>query len=61
MANDDKVENKIDEAAGKVKETAGRVTGDEETRREGEFDKDKAHLKDKVQDAVEAAKDVFKK
>lgn len=61
MANDDKVQNKIDEGAGKVKETTGRVTGDEEMRQEGEADKDKAQLKDKAQDAVDKAKEIFKK
>ncbi|MGH3903698.1 MAG: CsbD family protein [Pseudonocardiaceae bacterium] len=61
MANDDKVQNKIDEGAGKVKEAAGRVTGDEEMRQEGEADKDKAQLKDKAQDAVDKAKEIFKK
>ena len=61
MANDDKLKNKIDEAAGGTKETAGRVTGDDEMRREGAVEKDKAQLKDKVQDAVDKAKDIFKK
>lgn len=61
MANDDKIENKIDEGAGRVKEAAGRVTGDEEMRREGEVEKDTAQLKDKVQDAVDKAKDIFRK
>ncbi|MGH4025439.1 MAG: CsbD family protein [Pseudonocardiaceae bacterium] len=51
----------MDEGAGKVKETAGRVSGDEDMRREGEADKDKAQLKDKVQDTVDKAKDIFKK
>ena len=61
MAHDEKVENKIDEGAGKVKETAGHVSGDEGLRQEGETDKDKAQLKDKVQDTVDKAKDIFKK
>lgn len=65
MTNDDKLKNKIDEGAGKVKETAGRASGDEEMRREGEFEKTKASVKDKAQDAAEsvkdAAKDVFTK
>lgn len=61
MVHDDKAQNKIDEGAGKVKETAGRVTGDDDMRREGEADKDKAQLKDKVQDTVDKAKDIFKK
>ncbi|MFN2495821.1 MAG: CsbD family protein [Pseudonocardiaceae bacterium] len=61
MANDDKLKNKIDEGAGRVKETAGSVTGDDETRREGKVEKGKAQVKDNVQDAVESAKDIFKK
>ena len=61
MAHDDKAQNKIDEGAGKVKETTGRVTSDEDMRREGEAEKDKAQLKDKVQDTVDKAKDIFKK
>jgi len=61
MANEDKLKNKIDEGAGTVKKAAGHATGDDEMRREGEFEKDKANVKDKAQDAVEAVKDVFKK
>ncbi|HEX2299015.1 MAG TPA: CsbD family protein [Pseudonocardiaceae bacterium] len=61
MANDDKVQNKIDEGAGQIKETAGRAAGDEDMRQQGEAEKDKAQLKDKVQDAVDKAKGIFKK
>lgn len=61
MAGDDKIQNKIDEGAGGAKEAAGRMTGDEGMRQEGETEKDKAQLKDKVQDAVDKAKNVFKK
>lgn len=61
MANEDKFENKVDEASGKAKETAGRLSGEEDLRREGEAEKDKAQLKDKVQDAAQKVKDVFKK
>jgi uncharacterized protein YjbJ (UPF0337 family) len=61
MANDDKLNNKIEEGAGKFKETTGRATGDESLRAEGEGQKDKAQLKDKVQDAAEKVKDIFKK
>nr|MBA3574195.1 CsbD family protein [Pseudonocardiales bacterium] len=50
MANDDKLNNKIEEGTGKFKETTGRATGDESLRAEGEGQKDKAQLKDKVQD-----------
>lgn len=65
MANDDKLKNKIDEGAGRVKEGAGHVTGDEDMRREGEMQKDKAQLKDQVQDTIDkakdAARDIFKR
>lgn len=61
MGNDDKMERKIDEGAGKVKETAGRLTGNEQVRQEGETEKDKAQLKDKALDAFDKAKDVIKK
>ena len=61
MANDDKLDNKIEEGAGKFKETTGRATGDESLRAEGEAQKDTAQLKDKVQDAAEKVKDIFKK
>jgi uncharacterized protein YjbJ (UPF0337 family) len=65
MVHDDKLKNKIDEGAGKAKEAAGRVTGDEGMRQEGTGEKNAAQLKDKIQDAVDKAKDkakdVFKK
>ncbi|MDQ4010245.1 MAG: CsbD family protein [Actinomycetota bacterium] len=61
MANDDKIKHKIDEGAGRVKETTGNVTGDDELRREGKMEKDKAQLKDKVADTVDKAKDIFRK
>ncbi len=61
MANEDKLSNKIDEGAGKLKETTGRASGDESLRAEGEVQKDKAQLKDRVQDTAEKVRDVFKK
>jgi len=61
MANDDKIKHKIDAGAGRVTETTGNVTGDEELRREGKMEKDKAQLKDKVADTVDKAKDIFRK
>ncbi|MGH3912377.1 MAG: CsbD family protein [Pseudonocardiaceae bacterium] len=61
MGYDDKTSNKIDEGAGKLKETAGQVTGDEEMRQEGKADKNKAQLKDKAQDLADKAKETFKK
>lgn len=60
MGNEDKIKNKIDEGAGKMKETAGGITGDDKMHQEGKAEKDKAQLKDKAQDAVEKVKDVFK-
>ena len=61
MANEDKLNNKIEEGAGKLKETTGHATGDESLRAEGEGQKDKAQLKDAVQDAAAKVKDIFKK
>ncbi|MGH4018975.1 MAG: CsbD family protein [Pseudonocardiaceae bacterium] len=61
MAHEDKAENKYDEATGKLKETAGKATGDEQMEAEGRAEKDKAQLKDRVQDTVEKVKDVFKR
>lgn len=61
MGYDDKIKNKADEGVGKIKETVGGMTGNEEMRQEGEVDKNKAKLKDKVQDAADKAKGVFKK
>jgi len=61
MGYDDKIKNKVNEGIGKIEETVGRITGNEEMRQEGEVDKNKAKLKDKVQDVADKAKDVFKK
>jgi uncharacterized protein YjbJ (UPF0337 family) len=55
MSTNDKMKNKIDDAAGKGKETLGRVTGDKSTENEGKTDQAKADLKqagEKVKDAV---------
>lgn len=61
MVNDDKIKNKIDEGSGQVKETTGRITGDDEMRQEGADQKDTAQLKDKAQDAVSKAKEAVDK
>lgn len=58
MVHDDKLNNKIEEGAGKLKETTGGATGDESLRAEGEGQKDKAQLKDAVQDAAAKVKDI---
>ena len=61
MADDDRFDDKVDEGSGKVKETAGKATGDEDLRREGEAQKDTAQLKEKVKDTVDKAKETFQK
>jgi uncharacterized protein YjbJ (UPF0337 family) len=56
MSTDDKFDAKADEVKGKVKETTGRVTGDEELEAEGKGEQVKGNLKQ----AAEKVKDVFK-
>ena len=49
-----------DDIRGKVKEAAGKVTGDDSLERQGQTDQAKGQLKDagdKVKDAAESAKD----
>ncbi len=56
MGLDDKIKNAAEEAAGKVKESAGNASGDEKLAAEGHGDQSKANLKQ----AGENVKDVFK-
>ena len=56
MSAEDKVSNKIDDLGGKAKEAAGKVTGDDSTKNEGQIDQAKSSLKD----ADEKVKDAFK-
>jgi uncharacterized protein YjbJ (UPF0337 family) len=56
MATENKAANKITEAKGKVKETAGHATGDAELEAEGQADQTKGNLKQ----AGEKVKDAFK-
>jgi uncharacterized protein YjbJ (UPF0337 family) len=54
MGLDDKIGNKAEEAAGKVKESAGKATDDEQLEAEGKGDQEKSNLKqagEKVKDA----------
>jgi uncharacterized protein YjbJ (UPF0337 family) len=60
--------DKITDLGGKAKETAGQAAGDDELRAEGQADQAKAGLseavdkvKDAAGDAVDQAKDLFKK
>lgn len=56
MSTDDKFDAKADEVKGKVKETTGQVTDDQELENEGKGDKAKGNLKQ----AGEKVKDAFK-
>lgn len=56
MGIDDKIGNASEEAAGKVKEGAGRATDDEQLEAEGRGDQARANMKQ----AGEKIKDVFK-
>lgn len=51
------LENKVDEAKGKVKEVAGKITGDNKTEAEGKAEGVMAKAKDAVENTVEGAKD----
>jgi len=58
MATEDKARNKGEEAKGKIKEKAGRATGDRELERKGRQDQSKSKLKqagEKVKDAIKKA------
>lgn len=63
MGLDDKIEHAAEEAKGKVKEGAGRASGDERLEAEGQADQTSANVKqagDKARDAVDDVKDAFK-
>ena len=60
MGTKDKASNKSQDLKGKVKETAGSATGNDDLRRKGKSDQTKAALKDsgeKVKDAASHVKD----
>lgn len=57
MSQGDKLKNKTEETVGRVKEDAGRATGDRELEREGRADRTKGSLKQ----AGEKVKDAFRK
>jgi uncharacterized protein YjbJ (UPF0337 family) len=56
MSADDKASNKIDELAGKAKETVGRATDDRDLEAEGRGEQTASNLKQ----AGEKVKDAFK-
>lgn len=53
----DKARNKVQEAKGKVKEAAGRATGDRDLKAKGKTDRKKSNVKQ----TGEKAKDTFRK
>lgn len=57
MSQEDKLKNKTEETVGRVKEDAGRATGDRELEREGRAERTKGSLKQ----AGEKVKDAFRK
>ena len=64
MGLDDKISNKAENAGGKLKEGAGKATGDEQLEAEGKGDQASSKLKDgveKVKDAAGDVKDAVKK
>ena len=63
MGTRDKASNKAQDVKGKVKETVGSATGNEDLRTKGKTDQTKASLKDageKVKDAVSNVKHAVK-
>jgi len=59
MSFGDKIKHAGEEAAGKVKEATGKVTGNESLEAEGQADQAKADVKQAGDKAGDAAKDVF--
>ena len=57
MSGEDKASNKAEQGKGKLKETLGGVTGDEDMKNEGKADQTSGDLKQ----AGENVKDAFKK
>lgn len=58
MSTEDKAKNLADKAGASAKEAAGKLTGDESMRREGQADKAKADLKqsgEKLKDSLRDA------
>lgn len=64
MGAKDKVSNTAQDIKGKVKETAGKATGNEQLERKGKSDQAKSAVKDvgeKVKDAASSLKDTVTK
>lgn len=56
MGLNDRIENKVQDAAGRGKEAAGAALGDESLKAEGQADQTKAGLKDKIEDVKDTIK-----
>jgi uncharacterized protein YjbJ (UPF0337 family) len=54
----DKLEGRLDQASGKVKESAGKATGDESLRDEGKGEQAKGDVKEGVGKLKDAIRDV---
>ncbi|MBR7833079.1 CsbD family protein [Actinospica durhamensis] len=61
MSTKDKAKNVAEKAKGKVKETAGRTTGDRSMQAEGKGEQVKAGLKQAAEKVKDAAKDATAK
>ena len=59
MGLDDKIANKGQDLGGKVKEAAGKVTGDRDLEAEGKGDQAAANVKQAGEKLKDAAKDVL--
>ncbi|MEW6475136.1 MAG: CsbD family protein [Actinomycetota bacterium] len=53
------MDDKMDEAKGRMKEAAGDLTDDDEMKREGKADRMGAKVKEKTNEVVDKAKDVI--
>jgi uncharacterized protein YjbJ (UPF0337 family) len=63
MGMDDKAENEATDLKGKVKESAGKATGNDSLESEGKADQGEAKMKkagEHVKDAADNVKDTFK-
>ena len=61
MGLDDKIENKVEEVKGKVKQGVGKVAGDPELEAEGKGDQVAGNLKQAGEKVKDAVKGVIKK
>ncbi|MET3803600.1 uncharacterized protein YjbJ (UPF0337 family) [Nakamurella sp. UYEF19] len=61
MSIGDKIQHAAEEGAGKAKEVAGKVTGNEDLQAEGQGDQAKANVKQAGDKVGDAAKDIVGK